>query len=137
MMELPFRLFLSLFVITAVTVGSELVPTVVAATTTPGSNEELFTAQVELEALFETEEGVIEVFERYVAKEEARLREIKRRLHPFIETRRKSKSEVVGNPINAFLLVKGLTIDLDDVLTVVEDRSNPNGKDFKSNVTTY
>lgn len=93
-----------------------------------GAKEELFTAQVELESLFDTEEGVIEVFERYIAKEEARLREIKRRLLPFTEIRRKAVSEVVGNPINAFLLVKGLTVDLDDMTTVVNEQRNINGE---------
>ena len=92
-----------------------------------GKGEELFTALVELEGLLTTQQSVIEVFESYLSKEEIRLREIRRRLVPYIETGRKSPAEVTGNPISAFLLLKGLTVDLDDLVNISEQKLNSDG----------
>jgi hypothetical protein len=96
---------------------------------TQPKNGELFTAQAELEGLFETQQSVIELFESYIAKEEVRLKEIRRRLIPYVETGRRSPPEVIGNPISAFLLLKGLTVDLDDLLNISEHK-NGDGESF-------
>lgn len=94
---------------------------------------ELFTAQVELEPLFQTQESIVEAVESYLAHEEVRLKEIRRRLLPYTERGRRSHDEVLHNPISAFLLVKGLTLDLEDLVTIIEKRSN--AVDFGTAIT--
>jgi len=88
---------------------------------------ELFTAQVDLEPLFPTQTAVIEAVESYLAKEEVRLKEIRRRLNPYVERGKKNLQEIIDNPISAFLLVKGLTIDLEDLVSISQQNYNALG----------
>lgn len=85
---------------------------------------ELFTAQVELEPLFTTQSSLVEAFEGYLAREEMRLKEIRRRLEPYAERGQRDHEEVLQNPISSFLLVKGLTLDLEDLITIVDRKQN-------------
>ncbi|CAG7833895.1 unnamed protein product, partial [Allacma fusca] len=90
----------------------------------PARSDELFTAQIELEAVFSSQSAVVEAVEIYLAKERARLNEIKKILLPLDERSRKDSFQVVSNPISAFLLVKSLTVDLDDLLSITQQKQN-------------
>jgi hypothetical protein len=88
---------------------------------------ELFTAQVDLEPLFPTQQAVIEAIEIYLAKEDVRLQEIRRRINPYVERGKKNPQDIIDNPISAFLLVKGLTIDLEDLMSISQQTYNSQG----------
>jgi len=90
------------------------------------AKDDIFTAQVELVALFDTEHVVVKAVERYIEMEEERLSEIKKKLSPF---KQKSVEDVVTNPINSFLLIKRLTADLEDLTAIMTEQSNLNGED--------
>ena len=109
-------------------ISSVILSLLLQVQTTTSESGDLFTAQVELESLIVTEQSVIEAFEIYLSKEQIRLDEIRRRLVPYVEHARQSPPEVVSNPINAFLLLKELSVDLDDLISLSDYRTNAVGK---------
>ncbi|XP_015914091.1 prolyl 4-hydroxylase subunit alpha-1 [Parasteatoda tepidariorum] len=96
---------------------------------------ELFTAIVDLEKLLYTEGEVIKTIERYIEAEEKRLQEIKKlkdeygRLHQVASV---DSQSFLGNPINAFLLVKRLSTDWKTAESLMLKNA---GKDMIENMT--
>ncbi|CAL8141299.1 unnamed protein product [Orchesella dallaii] len=84
---------------------------------------EVFTAQSELESLIYLRREVKSAIDEYLQKEENRLEYLKERLKSSRGLSSASGSDA-RNPINAFLLVKGLSLDLAEIVTVSGDRDN-------------
>jgi len=95
--------------------------------TTTWVNAELFTAQVELEPLHDAQQSIIDALNEFVRSEEKKLDDIRSRVDRYLDRMRKSQSDLISNPINAFLLVKGLTVDLDDVIGIAGSETNKLG----------
>ncbi|XP_069356296.1 prolyl 4-hydroxylase subunit alpha-1 isoform X2 [Maniola hyperantus] len=77
---------------------------------------ELFTAISEVEPLLETHSKIIDDLDDYINKEEKRLSILKRHLIKYRTEHEKAMDDIpnyLGNPINAFTLIKRLTTDLD------------------------
>lgn len=97
------------------------------------TNAELFTAIAEVEYLLETHKRIIDDLDFYVNKEEKRLATLKRHLDIYKREHDKAMEDIpnyLGNPINAFTLIKRLTADLDHI----ED-SIKIGTDYIKNIT--
>jgi hemerythrin-like domain-containing protein len=104
-------------------------------------SSEIFTAQVELEALFELRQSVADGIKTYLDKEELRLQEIRNKFisssglnridcaneNRNSEHRKSSLAEKI-NPINSFLTIKGLSKDLGEILLPALDKSNIQGE---------
>jgi len=83
---------------------------------------EVFTALVDMESLLQTELEVVRHLENYIHAEEGRIRRLKRYLTEYERLYNEASSDVtkyLGNPINAYLLVKRLTIDWKQVESVM------------------
>lgn len=79
---------------------------------------ELFTAIAEVEHLLETHKRIIDDLDFYIQKEENRLAVLKRHLNIYKHEHEKAMEDIpnyLGNPINAFTLIKRLTTDLDHI----------------------
>ncbi|XP_052739287.1 prolyl 4-hydroxylase subunit alpha-1 [Bicyclus anynana] len=77
---------------------------------------ELFTAISDVEPLLETHRKIIDDLDDYINKEEKRLSILKRHLVKYKNEHEKAMDDIpnyLGNPINAFTLIKRLTTDLD------------------------
>ncbi|XP_039751146.1 prolyl 4-hydroxylase subunit alpha-1 isoform X1 [Pararge aegeria] len=77
---------------------------------------ELFTAISDVEPLLETHRKIIDDLDDYINKEERRLSILKRHLFKYKNEHEKAMDDIpnyLGNPINAFTLIKRLTTDLD------------------------
>lgn len=89
---------------------------------------EVFTSQSDLESLIYLRREVNRAIDVYLKKEEGRLEYLKQRLKSSKGlSRGSSGDDDSGNPINAFLLVKALTLDLAEVIAVAGDRENFKG----------
>lgn len=89
---------------------------------------EVFTSQSDLESLIYLRREVNRAIDVYLKKEEGRLEYLKQRLKSSKGlSRGGSGDDDSGNPINAFLLVKALTLDLAEVIAVAGDRDNFKG----------
>ncbi|XP_026752045.1 prolyl 4-hydroxylase subunit alpha-2-like isoform X1 [Galleria mellonella] len=94
---------------------------------------ELFTAISEMEPLLETHKRIIDDLDDYVDKEEKRLMTLKKHLILYKREHEKALEDIpnyLGNPINAFTLIKRLTTDLDHI-----EHSIKIGTDYIKNVT--
>ncbi|KAH9642930.1 hypothetical protein HF086_011287, partial [Spodoptera exigua] len=82
------------------------------------THAELFTAIAEVEHLLETHKRIIDDLDFYIDKEEKRLSTLKRHLNLYKMEHEKAMEDIpnyLGNPINAFTLIKRLTTDLDHI----------------------
>ncbi|XP_041988641.1 prolyl 4-hydroxylase subunit alpha-1-like isoform X3 [Aricia agestis] len=76
---------------------------------------ELFTALSDLEPLLTTHKKVVEDLEDYINREEERLNTLKRYVQVYKREHVKAMEDIpnyIGNPINAFTLIKRMTTDL-------------------------
>ncbi|CAG9578884.1 unnamed protein product [Danaus chrysippus] len=97
------------------------------------SHGELFTAISDVEPLLETHKKIIDDLEDYIKKEEDRLQALKRHLVIYRREHEQAMEDIpnyLGNPINAFTLIKRLTIDLDDI-----EKSIEIGTEYIKNIT--
>ncbi|XP_013142464.1 PREDICTED: prolyl 4-hydroxylase subunit alpha-2-like [Papilio polytes] len=95
---------------------------------------ELFTAISDIEPLLATQKTIIDDLDDYVTKEEKRLGVLKKQIDVYRREHELAMADVdnyLGNPINAFTLIKRLTTDLD----VIQNRIKL-GTDYVRNVTT-
>lgn len=91
-------------------------------------NGEVFTAQSDLESLIFLRREVNRAIDAYLRKEKQRLEYLQLRLKASRGLSPQwANVDDSGNPINAFLLVKGLTVDLAEVVGVAGDRENFKG----------
>lgn len=94
---------------------------------------ELFTAITDVEPLLETHKRIIDDLDDYLQKEERRLFTLKKHLNLYKREHERAMDDIpnyLGNPINAFTLIKRLTADLD----FIED-SIKIGTEYIKNVT--
>lgn len=97
------------------------------------THAELFTAIADVEHLLETHKRIIDDLDFYIEKEEKRLSTLKRHLNLYRKEHEKAMEDIpnyLGNPINAFTLIKRLTTDLDHI----ED-SIKIGTEYTKNIT--
>ncbi|XP_028164103.1 prolyl 4-hydroxylase subunit alpha-1-like [Ostrinia furnacalis] len=95
---------------------------------------EVFTAISDVEPLLQTHKRIMDDVNHYIASEEQRLIALKKSLNMYQEEHKKAMEDIpnyLGNPINAFTLIKRLTVDLDLI------RQNIiNGTENMRNITT-
>ncbi|XP_045528903.1 prolyl 4-hydroxylase subunit alpha-1 isoform X2 [Pieris brassicae] len=97
------------------------------------TNAELFTAISDVEPLLETHKRIIDDLDEYILKEEERLNVLKRHLNIYKREHEIAMEDIpnyLGNPINAFTLIKRLTSDLDHIEHSIEI-----GTDYIKNLT--
>ncbi|KPI92760.1 Prolyl 4-hydroxylase subunit alpha-2 [Papilio xuthus] len=78
------------------------------------TSAELFTAISDLEPLLETQKKIIDDLNEYVQKEEKRLGVLKKQINAYNREHEMAMADIdnyLGNPINAFTLIKRLTTD--------------------------
>ncbi|XP_050346722.1 prolyl 4-hydroxylase subunit alpha-1 isoform X2 [Nymphalis io] len=84
---------------------------------------ELYTAISDVEPLLDTHLRIIEELEEYIEKEEKRIDVLKSHLKVYQIEHEKAMEDIpnyLGNPINAFTLIKRLTTDLDFIEKKIE-----------------
>ncbi|XP_026732726.1 prolyl 4-hydroxylase subunit alpha-1-like [Trichoplusia ni] len=94
---------------------------------------ELFTAIAEVEHLLETHKRIIDDLDHYIDKEERRLATLKRHLNIYKTEHERAMEDIpnyLGNPINAFTLIKRLTTDLDHIESSIKI-----GTEYIKNIT--
>ncbi|XP_014363385.2 prolyl 4-hydroxylase subunit alpha-1-like [Papilio machaon] len=94
---------------------------------------ELFTAISEVEPLLETHKKIIDDLDDYIQKEEKRLYVLKKHLNLYKKEHGMAMEDIpnyLGNPINAFTLIKRLTTDLDFI-----EKSIKIGTEYIKNIT--
>ncbi|XP_013181600.1 PREDICTED: prolyl 4-hydroxylase subunit alpha-1-like [Papilio xuthus] len=94
---------------------------------------ELFTAISDMEQLLVTHKIIIDDLDAYIQKEEKRLAVLKKQLNMYRKEHEMAMADVenyLGNPINAFTLIKRLTIDLDFIENKIK-----NGTEYVRNET--
>ncbi|CAG4974243.1 unnamed protein product [Parnassius apollo] len=94
---------------------------------------ELFTAISEVEPLLETHKRIIDDLDDYIQKEEKRLAILKKHLNIYRKEHDMAMEDIpnyLGNPINAFTLIKRLTTDLDFI-----EQSIKVGTEYVKNIT--
>lgn len=83
-----------------------------------GSDADVFTSMSDMHTLLHTEEEVIRTMENYIATQEARLHRLRKDLAEMGILHQRAiqaPDQFLGHPINAFLLVKRLTLDWADL----------------------
>lgn len=109
---------------------------VVATLVTP-CHGEVFTAMTDMSRLLTTEGEMIRAIENFIIAQEEKLEKLKRdlfemeRIHDMAAH---SPDDFLANPINAYLLVKRLTVDWADLQDVMTDNSM--GKAMLNNLTS-
>ncbi|VVC95602.1 unnamed protein product [Leptidea sinapis] len=96
-------------------------------------NGDIFTSTHEMEFLLPTHQRILEELDDYIIKEDQRLNTLKRYLAIFKGEQKKATEDpvnYVGNPINAFTLIKRLTYDLKEIETKIKI-----GAEYINNVT--
>ncbi|XP_050664938.1 prolyl 4-hydroxylase subunit alpha-1-like isoform X16 [Leptidea sinapis] len=96
-------------------------------------NGDIFTSTHEMEYLLPTHQRILEELDDYIIKEDQRLNTLKRYLAIFKGEQKKATEDpvnYVGNPINAFTLIKRLTYDLKEIETKIKI-----GAEYINNVT--
>lgn len=99
------------------------------------SNCEVFTALADLEELLETESYLITTLENYIKAEEHRLELLKKYAELYRKHHERASEDVesyVANPINAYVLVKKMTTDWQQVETLM---ATDIAEDFIANMT--
>ncbi|XP_076051189.1 prolyl 4-hydroxylase subunit alpha-1 [Oratosquilla oratoria] len=101
------------------------------------ANAEVFTSMTDMSHLLHTESEMIRTLENYIVAQEERIRKMKRDLEEmenFHQVALVSPGGFLGNPINAYLLVKRLTTDWAAVQNVMTEDSL--GQALLSNLTS-
>ncbi|XP_053612410.1 prolyl 4-hydroxylase subunit alpha-1 isoform X2 [Plodia interpunctella] len=101
----------------------------------PWTRSELFTAIAEVEHLLETHQRIIDNLDHYIKAEENRILILKKHLNHYKKEQEKAMEDIpnyLGNPINAFTLIKRLTTDLDAI-----ESSIKSGTEYIKNVTSF
>ncbi|XP_050664932.1 prolyl 4-hydroxylase subunit alpha-1-like isoform X12 [Leptidea sinapis] len=96
-------------------------------------NGDIFTSTHEMESLLETHQRILEELDDYINKEDQRLSTLKRHLEIFKREQKKAMKDpvnYVGNPLNAFTLIKRLTYDLKEIEMTIKV-----GTEYINNVT--
>ncbi|KAL8579446.1 hypothetical protein ACOMHN_026811 [Nucella lapillus] len=94
---------------------------------------EVFTSMAHLEATLYAERDIASLIQKHVQEERERLNKLEKLAEEYAEHSRKSLSNpsyYLGNPVNAFLLIKRLTLDWDK--TVVPMLGNSTWQDFNT-----
>lgn len=97
---------------------------------------EVFTAMTDMSHLLTTEGEMIRAVENYIIAQEEKLEKLKRDLYEMERVHDEaslSPEAFLGNPINAYLLVKRLTVDWADLQNIMTDDSM--GKAMLNNLT--
>ncbi|KRZ08256.1 Prolyl 4-hydroxylase subunit alpha-2 [Trichinella zimbabwensis] len=82
------------------------------------SSAEVFTAMADVENLIHTEDNVVDVIEQYIESDLRRLQRLKSLAQEYRESKEKALKEGTDrlyNPVNAFLFIKKLTEEWNDV----------------------
>ncbi|KRZ51942.1 Prolyl 4-hydroxylase subunit alpha-2, partial [Trichinella nativa] len=82
------------------------------------SSAEVFTAMADVENLIHTEDNVVDVIEQYIESDLRRLQRLKSLAQEYRESKEKALKEGADrlyNPVNAFLFIKKLTEEWNDV----------------------
>ncbi|CAH0406899.1 unnamed protein product [Chilo suppressalis] len=98
-----------------------------------GAKAELFTAISEVEPLLVTHKRIIDDLDHYIQQEEKRLFTLKKQLSIYKREHDKAMEDIpnyLGNPINAFTLIKRLTADLDYIEQTIKV-----GTEYIKNIT--
>ncbi|KAI5636140.1 2OG-Fe(II) oxygenase superfamily domain-containing protein [Phthorimaea operculella] len=98
------------------------VSVIIVCCLSPWSQGEVFTAISDIEPLLSTHKLVVNHIDDLVKREEKKLKILKRKLETYKREHRKAMEDVpnyLGNPINAFTLIKRLTKDLHDIDKIV------------------
>ncbi|CAH0750265.1 unnamed protein product [Diatraea saccharalis] len=98
-----------------------------------GTQAELFTAISEVEPLLETHKRIIDDLDHYIQQEEKRLATLKKQLNIYKREHENAMEDIpnyLGNPINAFTLIKRLTADLDYIEQTIKI-----GTEYIKNIT--
>lgn len=92
-----------------------------------GSQGELFTSNAHLQTALYAERDIAGLLSNYVEQEEMRLQKIRQLAREYREHSDQALADVdqyLGNPINAFLLIKKFTLDWDrDIVPVINNSS--------------
>lgn len=95
----------------------------------------MFTSNIDLQGLLETESELVNKLNEYVAEETARIEKLKKLVKNY-ETMRDDAQlagpSYVGNPLNSFLLIKALTSDWKQVQGLIQSTV---GERFVTNLT--
>ncbi|CAH1991612.1 unnamed protein product [Acanthoscelides obtectus] len=95
-------------------------------------NCEIFTALTDLRELVNTEAVFVQTLENYIRVEELRIGRLKRYIYSHhYEKSAKDVESYVGNPVNAYILIKQLTIDWEEVESIIQSNA---GKDYMKNL---
>jgi len=101
------------------------------------SNADVFNAQIELETLFELAQSVSSAVSEYLKQEDVRLTRAREKylsstglLQSVNYSNSKNATDFKLNPINAFLVIKSLALDLDEILQPALELSNIEGQHF-------
>lgn len=106
---------------------------------TSRSTAELFTAIVDLERLLETEKSIATLLDSYLQAEDERLTKLRffrdnyRRIHAIAS---QDSESYLSNPVNAYLLVKRLTMDWKAVESLVVTGPAETGRAAIANLTS-
>ncbi|XP_073949033.1 prolyl 4-hydroxylase subunit alpha-1-like [Choristoneura fumiferana] len=82
------------------------------------TNAEFYSAIAQMEPLLKTQKQIIEVLDKYLMEEENRIAVLKSHLRVYKVEHEKAMEDIpdyLGNPINAFMFIKRLTTDLEDI----------------------
>ncbi|XP_059177300.1 prolyl 4-hydroxylase subunit alpha-2-like isoform X2 [Physella acuta] len=100
-----------------------ILPIVLCLVQTPElASAELFTSNAHLQTALYAERDISSLLKLYVEKEEARISKIKQLAEDFDRHSKRALEDVdkyLGNPVNAFLLIKKFTLDWDRNVTPV------------------
>lgn len=86
------------------------------------SHGEVYTSMTDMSRLLTTEGEMIRAIDGYIHAQEERLHKLKRDMYEMErvhDAASRSPEDFVGNPINAYLLVKRLTVDWADIQTIL------------------
>lgn len=88
------------------------------------SYSEIFTSIIQLEKLLKTEEEITNTLEKYIIETEKNLKHLKITLDELKNEHNKSSrnpEEYLSSPMNAFLLIKRLTLDWAEAQNIMLD----------------
>ncbi|GFN78299.1 prolyl 4-hydroxylase subunit alpha-1 [Plakobranchus ocellatus] len=92
-----------------------------------GANTELFTSNAHLQTALYAERDIAGLLRNYVDQEEMRLQKLRQLADDYSEHSNQALANIdkyLGNPINAFLLIKKFTLDWDrDIIPVINNSS--------------
>ncbi|CAL4081924.1 unnamed protein product, partial [Meganyctiphanes norvegica] len=108
-----------------------------AALCCSGTNAEVFTSMTDMSKLLTTQEEMIRAVDNYILAQEEKIQRLKKELRTLEEAHdvaNRAPERFLGNPINAYLLVKRLTVDWNDLKSVMTDETT--GSSTLQNLTS-